>query len=523
MKFPLSYYQKIAEKLGGKVLTTLKKYPTAWPDLEFQCENKHTWTTDVANIRSGHWCPKWECHFDSSTYTHDRIGFDAYVNAAKENGGKLLSPKKDLVNSRSLLKWECKNGHVFHQNAGLVRTSGNWCTKCTALNKKNETLEKYREWAISKGGKLITKNVTGYFTDTKLEWECANGHKFSATAAHMKQKMGCSICYKEEIKNTYLQEVNKIAVSKGGKCVSTEYLNNFTHLEFRCKNGHAFFANANNIKSGWWCKFCSGSAKHDIELFQKIAKDKGGKLLSKEYINVDSSLDWQCKNGHKFHLSGYLVKNKNKWCPHCNAGKDVAIVPVGQKFLYDIEDMHKLAKEKGGLCLSKKFEGSNTKLKWQCNEGHEWLATPVKIRFGSWCKICRYEQNAIARRLPLSDIIKIVADNEGKLLSTGKSYFLSFPLIKIKCAQGHVWETDIKYIKSGTWCPDCMYDTMSLKTRLPFSHYQKLVTRKGGKLLADESDYLNSQSKLTIRCKKGHVFEQIGTQLNAGYWCRQCG
>ncbi|MBL0341194.1 MAG: hypothetical protein IPP71_09825 [Bacteroidetes bacterium] len=82
-KFPLSFYQEIAEKKGGKVLTTSKQYETAWPNLEFQCANKHRWITNVNNIRSGNWCPNWECHYDPSRGSSLIIGFEEYAKVAQ--------------------------------------------------------------------------------------------------------------------------------------------------------------------------------------------------------------------------------------------------------------------------------------------------------------------------------------------------------------------------------------------------------------------------------------------------------
>ncbi|PKM92484.1 MAG: hypothetical protein CVU81_00175, partial [Euryarchaeota archaeon HGW-Euryarchaeota-1] len=42
----------------------------------------------------------------------------------------------------------------------------------------------------------------------------------------------------------------------------------------------------------------------------------------------------------------------------------------------------------GGKCLSTKYINANTKLKWQCKEGHRWEAIPSSIKKGSWCPVC---------------------------------------------------------------------------------------------------------------------------------------
>ncbi|CAG8474742.1 8707_t:CDS:2, partial [Scutellospora calospora] len=53
----------------------------------------------------------------------------------------------------------------------------------------------------------------------------------------------------------------------------------------------------------------------------KIAESRGGKYLSKEYINCTESLHWRCSKNHciESHLWRAILSNvKNrKWCPHC--------------------------------------------------------------------------------------------------------------------------------------------------------------------------------------------------------------
>jgi hypothetical protein len=50
--------------------------------------------------------------------------------------------------------------------------------------------------------------------------------------------------------------------------------------------------------------------------------------------------------------------------------------------------MHQIAQERGGSCLSDKYVNNNTKLNWQCAEGHEWSAVPSSIKNGTWCRKC---------------------------------------------------------------------------------------------------------------------------------------
>jgi hypothetical protein len=50
--------------------------------------------------------------------------------------------------------------------------------------------------------------------------------------------------------------------------------------------------------------------------------------------------------------------------------------------------MRAIAKNRGGKCLSEDYINNHTKLKWQCAEGHTWLATPRDVVRKTWCPQC---------------------------------------------------------------------------------------------------------------------------------------
>nr|MBT6353493.1 hypothetical protein [Pelagibacteraceae bacterium] len=53
-----------------------------------------------------------------------------------------------------------------------------------------------------------------------------------------------------------------------------------------------------------------------------------------------------------------------------------------------IEDMHNIAAERNGKCLSTDYINNSIKIKWECAEGHTWEAIPDSVKRGSWCPIC---------------------------------------------------------------------------------------------------------------------------------------
>ncbi len=53
-----------------------------------------------------------------------------------------------------------------------------------------------------------------------------------------------------------------------------------------------------------------------------------------------------------------------------------------------LQDMQLLAKERGGICVSKKYVNGDTKLEWACAHGHRWKVAPKFIAGGTWCPTC---------------------------------------------------------------------------------------------------------------------------------------
>ena len=114
--------------------------------------------------------------------------------------------------------------------------------------------------------------------------------------------------------------MQKIAEERGGKCLSNKYINAHTKLEWQCAEGHQWEASPDKIKQGTWCPVCAGNTRFSIKDMQKIAEERGGKCLSKEYINNSTKLSWICAEGHQWEASPIKVK-KGTWCPKCSRKK----------------------------------------------------------------------------------------------------------------------------------------------------------------------------------------------------------
>lgn len=118
-----------------------------------------------------------------------------------------------------------------------------------------------------------------------------------------------------------------------------------------------------------------------------------------------------------------------------------------------IEEMQQLAASRGGRCLSATYVNMETKLLWQCAEGHQWEAKPHHIKDGIWCPMCARLKQAEMHRLSLEAMQQLAASRGGKCLSA--TYVNRLTKLLWQCAEGHQWEASPKNIKQGTWCPMC--------------------------------------------------------------------
>jgi hypothetical protein len=113
----------------------------------------------------------------------------------------------------------------------------------------------------------------------------------------------------------------------------------------------------------------------------QIAHERGGKCLSKKYINNRTKLFWECAEGHQWEALPMKVSN-GSWCPTCFDRRR------GDFRKLTIEEMHQIAADRGGRCLSEIYTNTRTKLLWECSKGHTWEAVPSDVKKGTWCPKC---------------------------------------------------------------------------------------------------------------------------------------
>jgi len=368
-----------------------------------------------------------------------RLTIQKLNSIARGRGGRCLS--KQYVDFRIPLYWQCAFGHRWKALGSDIKRR--WCPDCAGI--KPLTLKEMKDLASQRGGQCLSKRYVN--ARTKLVWRCAKGHSWPATPLGVKRGVWCPYC--SHGLPLSLRDLQAEANKRGGRCLSTSYVNVETHLRWKCADGHEWSARPASIRKGTWCPYCAKVQKLKLEEMQQIALERGGKCISKSYTNCYTNLVWECVRGHRWKALPTNVKGsslrKGTWCRVCYELKRV-FQPRG-----DIEKMQNLARTRGGRCLSREYVNSKTHLEWECEKGHRWKAQPRTVSVGAWCPICARNQ-----RLTLEEFQALAHHRGGKCLSDG--YKNRKTKLLWQCKAGHKWFARPGEVKRGSWCNKCAID-----------------------------------------------------------------
>lgn len=562
----------VAKSRGGDLVS--KSFSVMSAKYRWRCKLGHEWNATANNIvHHGRWCPT--CGRNQSDAARRRYYLADLQQWAKCQGGKCLATEFSSV--VDLVPWECECGHIWEAEARRIRDGG-WCPECAkrkrGAKRRVHTSATLKQFAQKKGGKCYPPEH--FDVKTSIEWECSLGHRWRANADNVVNGgKWCPDC--AGTKPLTLTEMRELAKSRHGDCLSKQYVNSQTPLDWVCSAGHVWSAVPSSIKAGRWCPTCSAGLGERIcrEHFEQLLdakfpksrppwlRSEQGNQLELDGYSADLALAFEHQGTHhykkvdRFHetdrqFETQVARDEEKKQLCVLHGVDLVEVPSVLEMLgiseiaqfisnelgrlgrlvpagmlepkidyseaYKVDEiavLQDVARERGGELLSTTYLGIFEKLTWRCSKGHEFDAAPNNVKnSGSWCPRC------IGRGQGIADMKEIAAQRGGDCLST--EYLGSKVPLIWKCAEGHVWEASPQNVKFSTWCPTCAKKQRGLKRRkYDIASLQRAAARNGGS--CESSEYLGYKINHRWRCSCGAEFDQTPERVLRGVsWCPHC-
>jgi len=139
------------------------------------------------------------------------------------------------------------------------------------LNQKRiKTYNRLLKMIEEKGGKFLSEEYLGVIN--KYSYQCASGHTWTTSAsAIINNKTWCPECGNITVGNKLrrkngVEYLNALSKKNNGFSLSNEYQSNNDKYEWKCQNGHTWFATAKHIGNGTWCPVCNKESKGEKEI-----------------------------------------------------------------------------------------------------------------------------------------------------------------------------------------------------------------------------------------------------------------
>ncbi len=409
-----------------------------------------------------------------------------------------LKPDELLIGSSKKACWKCKKCGYKWQTQINVRKKGHGCPHCGHL-----------KVGISNANlKNPSKGLLAVFPDANRIWNYKKNKDLKpedfAAGSNKKVWWKCSECGKEWQAFIYAKAKSKTTTCR--ECTFRK----LDRISGYLKPGINDLASCNKKVSAEWNNKRNGSLK---------PKDVPARSVKKVW--------WVCNKGHEWEASVHSrTKEGYRGCPICANKLIIAGVNDLATTRPDLAKNWNYEKN-GNLRPDNIAAGSNKKVWWKCDKGHEWKTMP------NCCGLCPYciNQKVWPGYNDLATINPELA-KEWSIERNGKlkpENILSGSAKKVwwKCSEcGHEWQATVVGRAKGSGCPVCV-------NRVVISGYNDLATinpklaeewnyEKNGDL-KPENIIAGSPKKVWWKCKLGHEWQAtVESRHNRNVHCPIC-
>ena len=375
----------------------------------------------------------------------------------------------------------------------------------------------------------------------------------------------------------YLEMAVVYANSKNGQVLTKQIQFKKDFISWQCAQGHVWSQPLSAVLNNRsWCSVCSGNFPRNLQVLIDIANSRGGKLLSTEYRNVDSTYEFECSIGHKFSNTFKHVEKGGQWCPTCNKGsksEEICRTIFEQIFGYEfkkirpkwLKNSRNRQMEIDGFCeelgigfeyqgiqhfgkqifntsLEQRIADDKLKAKLCAENGvHLFIITyqmeysdfPINIErqarnFG--LNLDKFDfkkpieiERAYIRNDRLPELIELMKAKKITVLSN--KWIGVATAYKFQCdVCGHRWQAQgNRFFNSRRvgGCQKCAIKIVAGSNRLDIQELHNFAKQHGGKCLS--TSYVEIKQNYKFECSEGHIFEDIFNNMKSrNTFCPTC-
>lgn len=296
--------------------------------------------------------------------------------------------------------------------------------------------------------------------------------------------------------------VKKIFKEQGCELISKEYITYSNHLEYKCKCGNKSTITFANFQKGKRCKKCAGLETFTFEQVKLKFEERECILISTDYKNTKSKLEYICKCGTSHEMT-YENFKKGSNCPNC-------MNKVGNtKFTY--EHVYNYFKEQKCELISTEYINPRTKLDYICNCGNISSITFDHFKRGVRCMKCKAKHSSSLYSLSFDFIKEEFEKNNCKLLST--EYINCDTKLNYICNCGNKSKISYDSFRRGSRCNMCKNKTEKIVSEFLESKYTNIISQPKFEWCKNKTflpfDFLLDNEKVIIEVDGGQHFKQV--------------
>lgn len=507
--------EQIKEIINKKGFNLLSKFTTIKDKHKMIDNNGYLYYTPLTNLVYNNCTPL--IFSTDNIYTIDNI--KTYIKLNDINCDIL----SDIyVNNTNDLKWRCQCGKAFLCSWNSFQSGKHQCNECSRIEgyaQKALSINEVKELIKDKPFSMIDNTFTtlskGFSAITN------DGYKILVNRDNIYRNNMPEFFHKN---NPYtIHNINHYLQLNGSqtRLISDEYEGNNKRLKWICGCGNEFERSWNRVLQGAsLCKHCSDIKKYklqkeqEFELVKKYFKNKHYKLLSTEYINSHSKLQYICEK----HKEKGIQEITWSHCKHRDAGcKYCANEKIGALHRIPEDEIKSITESKGFIYDHVEYSVTNnnkTLIYYFCpNHRDKGVQTKVLSDMKKSTGQCNY---CLGRERTHEDFVSEVYAKNPNIIILSK-FTKTDDDIQCKCSiDGYIWTNSAKNLLQGQNCKLCTARQSNAKRR----HTKEWFLSKMEELHKDIevlSEFTDMKSKLKCRCKiDGHEWETTADGLING-------